>query len=799
MIDRKKSKNEHKKFNQTKTHDQNSIKKLTIALAGNPNVGKTTLFNAITGANQHVGNWPGVTVEKKVGYRKFKGYELEVVDLPGTYSLTAYSIDEVVTRNFIVDQRPDVVINIVDVTNLERNLYLTTQLMELEVKLVMSLNMFDLMSARGDVLDSEKLAKFLEIPIVKTVGNTGMGVDRLLSEVIRESKLGAHHEHAIGYGKELERNIISLEDILREYPELIGNYPIRWFSIKLLENDPEIIKKLKKWPDVPKQKVMNYLKNIQIQQLEIDFVDKRYENINSILNQVLKKKDVKITPSDMVDRVLTHKYLGIPIFLALMWGVFELTFTIAQPFMDVIDLGFVNLSEYIFENIQPEWLASLLGRGIIGGVGFILVFLPTIFILFFILSFLEDSGYMARAAFIMDKLMYNIGLQGKSFIPLLLGFGCTVPAIMATRTIEDKNDRLITILVNPFISCGARLPVYILLAGTFFGRQAGTIIFIIYALSILFVIISAKLLRSTIIKGSPAPFIMELPPYHLPTVKSSAIHMWERGSLYLRKAGTVILGAAIIIWVISSFNNSGYISESTKEIDDTILIAEGIIEGSGTFQGEGQFSGIILENITLRNGTKIYKGEHVNELLINGEDSVNGIGSMDGSIKFEGNGTYIGSEFVIEDSYSAYIGKSIEPITEPLGFNWKINTALIFGFAAKEFVIGTLGILYGVGESGTSGNFGNNNDSIAYDQDNDNSANDNDLTNALNQSPDFSPLLAFCIMLFVLIYTPCIATVAVIKKETGSWRWPAFSMIYSTALAWLAVFLVYNVGLALGY
>ncbi len=760
-------------------------KKLSIALAGNPNVGKTTLFNAITGSRQHVGNWPGVTVEKKVGYTTFKNIKLEIIDLPGTYSLTAYSIDELIARNYIVEERPDVVINIIDATNLERNLYLTTQLMELNVRIVIALNMYDLMETRGDELDIKKLEKYLQIPIVRTVGNRGAGIRQLLTEAVREAKSGPHHEHIIGYSKEIENKIVQIEDLLKISPEIIKAYPPRWLSIKLLENDDEVKRLIKKWPKNIQNKLKKLLKNFQAEhkQLEIELVDKRYENINSITTQVLKKKDITVTPSDLVDRVLTNRYLGIPIFLAMMWGVFELTFTIAEPFMHAIDMFFVSLGNYIFENVEPEWLSSLLGRGIIGGVGFIFIFMPTIFILFFILSFLENSGYMARAAFIMDKLMYKIGLQGKSFIPLLLGFGCTVPAIMSTRTIEDRHDRLITILVNPFISCGARLPVYILLAGTFFGRQAGTVIFIIYALSIIFVILSAKLLRSIIVREPPAPFIMELPPYRMPTLKSSLLHMWERGSLYLRKAGTIILGAAIVIWIMSSFNQTGYIAESSKKIDDSILIADGLIEGNGTFQGKGTFTGILLENFTSSNGTVIKRGDYVINLKLTENQSIVGIGSFIGYVKFDGSGTYTGKEFIIEESYAAYIGRTFEPITKPIGFNWKINTALIFGFAAKEFTVGTLGILYGVGQ----GNEGGQDDS------------DSELSDSLERSPDFSPFIAFCMMLFVLIYTPCIATIAVIKKETGTWKWPVFSILYGLLLAWVTVYIVYNAGLLFGF
>lgn len=451
-----------------------SKKGITIALAGNPNVGKTSLFNAITGARQHVGNWPGVTVEKKVGRYDHRGTDVEVVDLPGTYSLTAYSIDEIVARDYIIGERPDVVVHIVDASNLERNLYLTTQLMELGTRVVIALNMVDVTEKRGDVIDIEKMGEFLEIPVVRTIASIGYGVNTLMDEVVKEARKGAHHEHEIGYGKNIEKAIVKLESIIKKDEELSENYPLRWIAVKIIEGDENIMKKVESSP--LKKDIERFLADIDPMDIETKMAEKRYEAINAVLSQVLKKAKMGMTGSDMIDRVFTNKHLAIPIFLILMWGAFELTFTFATPFMDIIDTIFGELVGWSNDNIGPPWLGSLIGDGIFGGVGFVLIFLPNIFILFLLLSFLEDSGYMARAAFIMDKLMFNLGLHGKSFIPLLMGFGCNIPAIMATRTIEDEKDRLITILVNPFISCGARLPVYLLLAGAFFGGQAATVI-----------------------------------------------------------------------------------------------------------------------------------------------------------------------------------------------------------------------------------------------------------------------------------------------------------------------------------
>lgn len=650
-------------------------------------MGKTTIFNAITGARQHVGNWPGVTVEKKSGRRTHKGHDLEFIDLPGTYSLTAYSMDEIVARDHIIDERPDVVVQIVDATNLERNLYLTTQLMELGSRVVIALNMSDMAEARGDRIDQEKMEEFLEIPVVRTVGSKGVGIGDLLDETVREAGKGAHHEHEIGYGPDAERNIGEMKRVLERDKVLSRRYPLRWLSVKLLEGDDNALSKVKGRP--VEGQVNKLLGTIDKEEYEAHMADKRYEAINAVLPQVCVRRVERMSASDMIDRVLTNKYLGIPIFLALMWGAFELTFTFATPFMDIIDTGFAWLGGAVAENVQPDWLASLLADGMIGGVGFVLIFIPNIFILFLLLAFLEDSGYMARAAFIMDRLMYNIGLGGKSFIPMLMGFGCNVPAIMATRTIDDRKDRLITILVNPFISCGARLPVYVLLAGAFFGRRAGTVIFLLYVLGIAVAILSAKLFRCTVLKGKPAPFIMELPPYRLPTLKTSAIHMWERGVMYLKKAGSIILLGAMIVWFLASF-------------------PQGVEYGSG-------------------------------------------------------------------DSYAGMIGHVLEPLVAPLGFDWRIAVALLFGFVAKEIVVGSLGVLYGVGED------------------------EGALTDSLQDDPGIYPLNALGLMVFTLLYMPCVATVGVIWKETGSWRWTLFAILYGIALAWMVVFVIYRVGVLLGH
>jgi len=651
-------------------------REIRIALTGNPNVGKTTLFNALTGSRQHVGNWPGVTVEKKTGRINRNGYEIEVVDLPGTYSLTAYSADEIIARNFLLDEKPDVVVQVVDATNLERNLYLTTQLSELRVPVVIALNMADMAEAQGDAIDRARLSEFLEIPVVRTVGTRGEGLDTLLEAAIKEAKTSPHHEHTVGYGDDAEAKIVTLVDALSADRNLAKRYPLRWLAVKLLEGDENVASKVREGP--ASVRVQSILSSIDADEYEAVMADKRYEAIAAILPQVHRTDPKGTTFSDMVDRVVTNRYLGIPIFLALMWGAFELTFTVATPFMTAIDTLVVWLAELAVASIEPAWLGSLIGDGIISGVGAVLIFLPNIFILFLILAFLEDSGYLARAAFIMDRPLYAIGLPGKAFIPMLIGFGCNVPAIMATRSIESEKDRLLTILVNPFMSCSARLPVYVLFAGAFFGAQAGGVMFFLYVLGIVVAIVSAKLFRSTVLPGDVSPFVMEMPPYRLPTAMTSLMHMWSRGSMYLRKAGTIILLGAMVVWALASFP--------------------------------------------------------------------------------------YGVEYGSAESFAGMLGHLIEPLVAPLGFDWKVAVALIFGFLAKEVVVGSLGVLYGTGEE--------------------------TLSEALLADPGLSAATALALMVFVLLYMPCVAALGVIKKETGSWKWTGFAVAYGIVVAWVLAFVV---------
>ncbi len=665
-----------------------------IALAGNPNVGKTVIFNGLTGAKQHVGNWPGVTVEKKAGKYTYQGMDIEVVDLPGTYSLSPYSIDEKVARDYIVEEKPDAVVNIVDASNIERNLYLTVQLLEAGANVVIALNMMDEAESKGMKIDIERLSDILKAPVVPMVAVKGMGFKELKDAIHEEATRHEKHRHmAISYGRDAEKAVVSLEENI-EKCQKVKKYRRRWVAIKLLENDKDIIKKLK---DARCEAVIKTADSIREQiekklhdDPETYFADKRYEFVDDILGVVLVKGKKVWAFSDMLDKVITHKIFGIPIFLAMMWAGFQFTFSVAVPFTDAIDLFFGWLGNIARVSITNPALQSLVADGIIGGLGSVLIFLPNIFLLFLVLSLMEDSGYLARAAFVMDKAMYKIGLSGKSFVPMLLGFGCNVPAIMATRTIEDRKDRLITILVNPLMSCSARLPVYILFAGAFFVGMEGSVIFSMYLMGILLAVMMALLLRKLFFKGKPSPLIMEMPPYRMPTLKSSAIHMWEKGSIFLKKAGTVIFLGVIIIWFLSTYPGGP------------------------------------------------------------------------------------GSD--IETSYVATLGHWVQPIFAPLGWDWKAAVALIFGFVAKEVVVGAYGTFYGISNA-----------------DEKNASLRGELHNA------FTPVSAYAYMAFVLIYVPCLATIGVIKQETGSWKWALFAVGYMMTLAYIVALMITVVGHLLGF
>jgi len=682
------------------------MKKITVALAGNPNSGKTSIFNMLTGARQHVGNYPGVTVEKKEGLCKYKGYEITVVDLPGTYSLTPYSIEELVARNFLLEEQPDVVVDIVDASNIERNLYLATQLIEIDVPLVLAFNMSDIAKQRGLLFDIEQMSMLLEAMIVPTVGNKGKGKIKLLDAVVETARQGKRKRvHKVNYGQEIEQELTGIKAIVADKePELVAKYNPRWLAVKLLEQDSDVTAK------VHSKEVLDavgagigHLKTIFRDEPEIITADRRYGFISGACQETIKRTvELRHSASDMIDAVVTNRILGLPIFLILMYLAFQLTFVIGGYPMTWLEQFFDWAGKTIagFWPVGTEnWLKSLLTEGIIGGVGGVVTFLPNILLLFLAISILEDSGYMARAAFIMDRTMHRIGLHGKSFIPMLIGFGCSLPAIMGTRILENRCNRFTTIMVIPLMSCGARLTIYALIIPAFFPEKwRGPMLWLIYLIGIILAIICAKVLRLTVFKGQTTPFVMELPPYRMPTLRSICIHMWQRGWMYLKKAGTIILGISIILWAAMSYPKPG-------------------------------------------------------------QESLAGLNSEQAQ------------QARLANSVVGRVGRAIEPVLKPLGFDWKIGTALIGASAAKEVFVSQLGIVYAIG-----------------------STEEQSQTLREKLQANYTSLTGFCIMLFCLISTPCVATVVMTRQETNSWGWALFQFGGLTALAYVITLVVYQLG-----
>ena len=703
---------------------------MTVALAGNPNSGKTTIFNNITGARQHVGNYAGVTVERREGFRRFQGQDLLLVDLPGTYSLTANSLDEIVARNVIIDEKPDLIVNILDASNLERNLYLALQLLELERPLVLALNMTDMAEKAGIRINSDVLRTRLGVPVVKLIGNRNQGTEELLQTVVESSKRTIYRPFSIDYGAKIEAAIVEVTEALQNLTHV--KFPIRWLAVKLLENDTEVQASLLKIEGGSAvaaivARVRNKTAVLLGEELEIAMAEARYRVVADIVAEFVDSSGrQEQTVSDRIDRVLTHRVLGLPLFFGIMWLLFNVVFTVGEIPQGWIEDAVKWFSDLVSANLAEGELRSLLVDGIIGGVGSVLTFLPSILLLFFGIALLEDTGYMARAAFVMDRVMRAVGLHGKSFIPLLLGFGCSVPAVMGARTLENKSDRMVTILVSPLMSCSARLPVYTLLIAAFFSENvAGSVLFSIYFLGISLAILMALVFRKWMFPGASEPFIMEMPPYHLPTLRSIAIHMWERSILYLKKAGTLILAASILIWFITNYPAN---VEYSKDYD----------------------------------AAKVHITEQYDEVAAK-------------PLLAQLDQEQAGEKLAL--SYAGQFGHFIEPVIKPLGFDWKMGVGLVSAVAAKEVLVSTLATIYSVGD-------------VEEDS--------QSLQEALAADAAFSPLVAFSLMVFTLIYSPCLAVLAVVRRETNSWKWPAFSFVYSTTLAWIMSFVVYQGGRLIG-
>jgi len=706
---------------------------LTIGLAGNPNSGKTSIFNALTGARQQVGNWPGVTVEKKMGRVSRGGYDIEIVDLPGTYSLTAYSIEERVARSFIIDEKPDVVIHVIDTANLQRNLYLTVQLLELGADVVLDLNMWDEHLACGAQLDCERLSTLLGAPAVPTVGHRAEGAEELLDTAIQlaENRATPHRHVPVSYGPHVDDVLVRLEEELRKRPDMVGDYPLRWVAIKLLEGDSEIEwlftsgeqgdEKLRRLVEEGRR----HIRTATGSDAEKVISEGRYGYIEGALRESMVEQTVdRMELSRQIDNVFTNRFLGYPIFFLFVWLLFELTFRVGTYPMDWIDAFVGWLAGALSAALPESMLTSLLIDGVIGGVGSVIIFLPNIAILFFGIAFLEDSGYMARAAFLMDRVMHTLGLHGKSFIPMLMGFGCSVPAIMATRTLESTRDRVLTILVVPFMSCSARLPVYLLIAGTFFAGRAGLAVFAVYVIGVLTAFLVGRVLAKTLFRSTPAPFVMELPPYRLPTARGLFVHTWERVRVYLKKMGGVILIASVVLWALGTFPKPP--AEEVARYEEDIA----------------EFSTEPTPAATAR----------VEELETELE------------------------ELRIRHSFVGRTGRALEPAMRPLGFTWEMGVGLVTGFVAKEVVVSTLGVLYQASAEEST----------------------ESLSEALRSpSSGVTPLAAFAFMVFVLLYTPCIATVAAIRREAGA-GWMYFALVLQTGLAWLVSFGIYQIGSLVG-
>ena len=714
---------------QLKEAAQGKRRTINVALVGNPNCGKTSLFNIASGAHEHVGNYSGVTVDAKEGFFDFQGYHFRIVDLPGTYSLSAYSPEEIYVRKHIIEETPDVIINVVDASNLERNLYLTTQLIDMNVMMVIALNMYDELEASGNQLDYEKLSELVGVPMVPTVCRRSEGIDKLFhiiieiyegsdfvtknvkkhvrSEVMNEletwhkdfvpedhfGKQGFFRHIHVNHGPDIEKSIGEIQKAIRENERIRYKYSTRFLSIKLLENDKEIERIIRELPNGEeilkiRDKEADHISKAMNEDCEQAITDAKYGFISGALKETFTDNHLeKEQTTRVIDSIVTHRIWGYPIFFLFLYIMFEGTFVLGEYPMMGIEWLVEQLGLFVGSHMNEGPLKDMIIDGIIGGVGGVIVFLPNILILYFFISLLEDSGYMARAAFIMDKIMHRMGLHGKSFIPLIMGFGCNVPAIMASRMIEDRKCRLITMLVNPLMSCSARLPIYLVLIGAFFPNSGSFILLAIYAIGILLAVLVARLFSRFLVKGDDTPFVMELPPYRIPTTKSILRHTWEKGAQYLKKMGGIIMIASIIIWFLGYYpNHNAYETVAEQQ----------------------------------------------------------------------------------ENSYIGQIGKAIEPVIEPLGFDWKLGIGLISGVGAKELVVSTLGVLY---------------------------TNEEDIESVnLSDRIPITPIVALGYMLFVLIYFPCIATIVAIKQESGSWKWALFAAFYTTTLAWIVAFAVNQIG-----
>jgi len=719
---------------------------IRVALVGNPNCGKTSLFNIASGSHEHVGNYSGVTVDAKEGKFSYKGYQFILVDLPGTYSLSAYSPEELYVRKNLIDKMPDVVVNVVDASNIERNLYLTTQVIDMNLRTVMALNMYDELEAKGDAVDTKQLGWLLGMPVCPTVSRDGRGIPELFDTVIRvytqsDPQL-ARHIH-INHGTELEKSIDRIKLLLQKNEDLRSRYSTRYLAIKYLENDRDIEKVIETLPNRNAIIAARVEEQARIEEMlktstESAIVDAKYAFIQGALAETYREHVTdrpRRTLTDKIDAVVTNKWAAFPIFILLLYIMFQATFSLGNYPMEWIDWLVGKFGEFVATFMKDGWLKDLVVDGIIAGVGSVLVFLPNILILYFFISLLEDSGYMARAAFIVDKLMHRIGLHGKSFIPMVMGFGCNVPAIMATRSIESRKSRLVTIAIIPFMSCAGRLPIFVLIAGAFFPKHAALALLGIYLLGIVLAILSALVFRH-FVRDDDLPFVMELPPYRVPTGKAIWRHTWEKGRQYLQKMATTILICSVVIWFLGYFPRSQRLVDAQERYAALTEQVEAAAPETSEALAAAQASA--AEEINL-----YYEEQQAR-------------------------------------SYIGRLGQAVAPALDPLGFTWKMDVSLLTGVAAKELVVSTLGVMYAQGAKISEG---------------EDLSEDTALQAALTQVISWPAALAF--MVFILLYFPCIATFVAIKNETGSWKWAIACIAYTMAVAWLCAFAAYRIGLLL--
>ena len=750
--------------------------KIKIALAGNPNSGKTTVFNNITGTRQHVGNWPGVTVEKKSGLIKYKGTEIEIVDLPGIYSLTAYSIEEIVARDFLIEEKPDVVVDIVDASNLERNLYLAVQFLELGIPLVIALNMVDVSDARGITIDVKKLSEMLDVPVIPTVARSNKGLKELLDQAVKVATEKREWKPVnICYGGDIISGIDDIEKLLEKNDTYSSKYPTSWLAIKCLEGDQPILDMIKEDEMIGqecfkiREKINKHILATLDQDAESLISDYRYGYIVGITKEIVKRKrESRLYLSDKIDRVLTNRILGPIIMLLVLYGIYEFTFRGSEAPVAWFERFFELVSTTV-SSILPEGVfRSLIVSGIIDGVGSVLSFVPLLMFMFFAIAILEDSGYIARIAYMMDRILSWFGLHGSSVMALIvsggIAGGCAVPGVMATRTLRGSKERIATMLVLPFMNCGAKLPVFAMLIAAFFAKNEAMIMFLLTLLSWGFALIAAKILRITVLKGAKTPFVMELPPYRPPTFKGLLIHTWERTWMYIKKAGTVILAISILLWIMMTFPGL-----SQDEIDSFRGRKEALVEEFLSTPGVNK---IVKSGEEITSFDKYYdiytRGSEREKEIVRAYDELNnGIYKIDLDKQ----------RTALEGSFAGIVGKALTAITSPLGFEYRLNIALIGGFAAKEVILSTLGTAYSLGEG------------VSEDSE--------PLSVRLQKEPCWNQLTAFTLIIFMMLYVPCFVTVIIIKKES-SWRWALFSIFFSLVCAYAVALIVHQAGLFLG-